>query len=128
MTTVTSPSDLLSAIPFLIGYQPKDSIVLISLKNEAIDMAIRVDFPEVLKRSEARSLAKKLEGSDGVLLVTYIPESCEDAESVVRPLTEALEALALPLRESIVVVADRWKSLICLDDSCCQLKVPLCLP
>ena len=46
MTTITSPIDLLSAIPFLIGYQPKDSIVLLALENDSISSAIRIDFPE----------------------------------------------------------------------------------
>ena len=38
MTTLTSPLDLLNAVPFLIGFQPKDSIVILSLREEAIDI------------------------------------------------------------------------------------------
>ena len=45
MTTLTSPHDLLAAIPFLIGYHPDRSLVLVSLKNETIGMAMRVDLP-----------------------------------------------------------------------------------
>jgi hypothetical protein len=46
MTTLTSPHDLLAAVPFLIGYHPTDSIVLISLLDESIGMAMRIDFPQ----------------------------------------------------------------------------------
>ena len=34
MTTLTSPIDLLAAVPFLIGYAPKDSLVLVGLRGD----------------------------------------------------------------------------------------------
>jgi hypothetical protein len=45
MSTLTSPHDLLAAIPFLIGYHPSDSLVLVSLKADSVGMAMRVDLP-----------------------------------------------------------------------------------
>lgn len=122
MTTVTSPIDLLAAVPFLIGYQPSDAIVMMELQDESITMAIRVDFPESITEGEASALARKFEGSDGALLVFYIPESCEDAELVIRPISEALMELNVPLKESIIIVGDRWRSLICVDESCCPIE------
>lgn len=122
MTTVTSPSDLLSAVPFLIGYQPSDAIVLMALKDESISMAIRIDFPETLPVHEAKALALKFTECDGVLLVSYIPESCSDAESVIRPLSEVFAELDIPIRESIIVVGDRWRSLVCSDPDCCPIE------
>lgn len=122
MTTVTSPIDLLAAVPFLIGYQPSDAIVMMELQDESITMAIRVDFPESITEGEASALASKFEGSDGALLVFYIPESCEDAELVIRPISEALMELNVPLKESIIIVGDRWRSLICVDESCCPIE------
>lgn len=122
MTTVTSPIDLLSAVPFLIGYQPSDAIVLISLKSEAISMAIRIDFPDRISKKEASSLAAKLEGSEAALLVSYIPEKCEDVEVVLGPLTEALSVAGIPLKESLIIVGNRWRSLICSDPHCCPIE------
>lgn len=122
MTTVTTPNDLLAAVPFLIGYQPSDSIVLISLKDESITMAIRIDFPDSISKREASALVEKFRGSDGALLVSYIPDDCIDAESVIRPLIEALDLAEVPLRESIIIVGNRWRSLICSDSDCCPLE------
>ncbi|MEN9454339.1 MAG: hypothetical protein RLZZ19_826 [Actinomycetota bacterium] len=48
MTTLTSPHDLLAAIPFLVGFKPEDSIILISILDGSISMAMRVDFPDSL--------------------------------------------------------------------------------
>ncbi|MBU3753040.1 MAG: DUF4192 family protein, partial [Candidatus Nanopelagicaceae bacterium] len=42
MTTLTSPHDLLAAIPFLVGFKPEDSIVLMSIKDDSIFMALRI--------------------------------------------------------------------------------------
>lgn len=122
MTTVTTPSDLLAAVPFLIGYQPSDSIVLMSLKDESITMAIRIDFPDSISKREASALVEKFRGSDGALLVSYIPDDCLDAESVIRPLIEALDLASVPLRESIIIVGNRWRSLICGDSDCCPIE------
>ena len=122
MTTVTNPSDLLAAVPFLIGYQPSDSIVLMSLKEESITMAIRIDFPESIRKREASALVEKFRGSDGALLVSYIPDSCVDAESILKPLIAAFDEAEIPLRESIIIVGNRWRSLICGDEECCPLE------
>ncbi|MFM7860407.1 MAG: DUF4192 family protein, partial [Candidatus Nanopelagicaceae bacterium] len=45
MTTVKTPHDLLAAVPFLIGYHPTNSLVLISVKQDALEMAMRIDHP-----------------------------------------------------------------------------------
>ena len=36
MTTLTSPHDLLAAVPFLIGYHQTNSLVVIALREEAV--------------------------------------------------------------------------------------------
>lgn len=122
MTTVTSPHDLLAAVPFLIGYQPSNAIVLMSLKDESINMAIRIDFPHEITAKEAEALASKMSGCDGALLVSYIPDDCEDLENILGPLTNALSEAGVLLKESLIVVGDRWRSLICADPNCCPIE------
>jgi len=60
MTTLTTPKDLLAAVPFLIGFNPTDSIVLLSLNSDAIAMAIRIDFPDQIGTDELRLLTSHL--------------------------------------------------------------------
>ncbi len=75
MTTLTSPHDLIAAIPFLIGYHPVDSLVVVSIKDNCVGMAMRVDYPDDLPASAYDLLASHLqrEGSTGALLVAYVP-------------------------------------------------------
>ena len=122
MTTITNPVDLISAVPFLIGYQPDSSIVLMALEADAISLAIRIDFPKSLSENEAQSLVERLNDCVDVLLVSYIPSDCHDSEATLRPLIEALLKSGKELRESIVVVAGRWRSMVCTDSTCCPIE------
>lgn len=122
MTTITNPVDLLTAVPFLIGYQPEDSIVLMALEGDSISVAIRVDFPTSLAKSEAESIASRLSGYTEILLVSYIPSSCIDSEATLGPLIDTLSEFGFTLRESIIVVEGRWRSMICGDETCCPIE------
>lgn len=124
MTTLTSPTDLLATVPFLIGYQPSDAIVLMALSDETISMAMRIDFPESITQSEAAAIAARIAGerADAVLMVSYIPDSFEGAELVLQELTAALLDCNLSLRESIIVVSGRWRSLVCESLTCCPVE------
>ena len=121
MTTLTSPHDLLAAIPFLVGFKPEDSIILISIRDGSVSMAMRVDFPDSLGNEEVSTLISHLERdkADAVLAIFYLPDAPTDSTSIVQALTSAIEAHGLHLRESIIVSAGRWRSLLCDDKECC---------
>ena len=88
MTTLTSPIDLLAAVPFLIGYAPENSLVLIGLKDDEMTLAMRVDYPEDVDLDQIDTLANHLvrEKSDSALLVAYLPEYVMDSECLLAPL------------------------------------------
>ena len=82
MTTLTSPHDLLAAIPFLIGYHPENSLVLVSLKEDQLGMAMRVDFPQDIAPESYDLLASHIirEDASAVLIVAYISEEFADPD------------------------------------------------
>ena len=41
---ITSPSELLIAIPFLLGYTPANSLIVVSIKGQTVDLTMRSDF------------------------------------------------------------------------------------
>ena len=71
MTTLTSPHDLLAAIPFLIGYHPTDSLVLVSIKDDGVGMAMRVDYPVLQDEAfyDAFAAHCATDGAEGALIV-----------------------------------------------------------
>ena len=125
MTTLTSPHDLLAAIPFLIGYHPSNSLVLVAIKEGTVSMAMRVDYPSQ-QNSDAYDLLAhhiKLDGAESALMIAYVPtETGEDIATgaeVLGYLAISLLKNAIEIRESIEVIGNRWRSVICEDISCC---------
>jgi hypothetical protein len=121
MTTLTSPHDLIAAIPFLIGYHPVDSLVVVSIKDNCVGMAMRVDYPDDLPASAYDLLASHLqrEGSTGALLVAYVPSTRSDGEVVLGDLSAALLRIDVAIDESLLINNGRYRSTICNDSQCC---------
>jgi hypothetical protein len=121
MPTLTSAHDLITAIPFLIGFHPTDSIVLISIKEDAIGLAMRIDLPDRLDSDAIDLLAHHFlrEEADAALLVAYMPEDRDDGDSLLISLGAGLIRNGVDIQESIVVRSGRYRSIICRDLSCC---------
>jgi hypothetical protein len=121
MTTLTSPHDLLSAIPFVIGFKPENSIILISIKEDSVSMAMRIDFPPSLDQSQLDQLISHLkrDNAESILAVFYTSSVDSNSQEVISVLMKELENENLGLRESLVVSQNRWRSLLCDDRQCC---------
>ena len=124
MPTLTSANDLITAIPFLIGFHPTNSIVLISVKDEAIGLAMRIDLPSQLVSEQIDLLAHHFlrDQSEAALLVAYMPEDRDDGDSILISLGAGLIRNGVDIQESIVVQSGRYRSIICRDHSCCPPK------
>ena len=121
MTTLTSPHDLLAAIPFLIGYHPQDSLVLVALKDEAVGMAMRVDMPSDLQASGYDLLASHFlrDEADGAFVVAYVGAGAVDPENVLINISAALVRAGIDIKESLIVRDNRFRSMLCSDLTCC---------
>lgn len=121
MTTLTSPHDLLAAIPFLIGYHPSDSLVIVSLKEDCVGMAMRVDYPTANSPDACDALIYHLvrEGAQGALVVAYVPDGRTDGEEILANISTSLSRVEIPTRESLLICNGRWRSVLCCDRECC---------
>lgn len=121
MTTLTSPHDILSAVPFIIGFKPTDSIVLISLKDDVLSQAMRLDFPKQISSFELTKLSHHLlrNNAEAVVVVFYLPESVSPDHQAVKAITQLLTTLPIELKESLTVQGGVWRSALCSDDLCC---------
>ena len=121
MTIVKTPHDLLAAVPFLIGYHPNDSLVLISVKSDALEMAMRIDFPINPPTGAYQLLAGHLQRDDAeaALIVAYEPKDNRSGEEVLANVAAAISDLEIPIRELMLVRDGRWRSMLCDDLSCC---------
>ena len=120
MTTLTSPHDLLAAIPFLIGYHPENSLVLVALKDDSVGMAMRVDMPTDIAPESYDLLAShfRREAADAALIVAYV-DSQSDPEAVLINTSAALLRAGISIKESLIVSDGRYRSMLCHDSECC---------
>jgi len=121
MTTLTSPHDLLAAIPFLIGYHPENSLVLVALKDDNVGMAMRVDMPTDIAPESYDLLASHFqrEAADAALIVAYV-DSETDPEPVLINTSAALLRTGISIKESLIVSDGRYRSMLCHDSECCS--------
>jgi hypothetical protein len=121
MTTLTSPHDLLAAIPFLIGYHPQNSLVLVSLKDDAVGMAMRVDLPRDIAIEGYDLLASHFvrEEAEAALIVAYTDQPSADCESILINTSAALVRAGIDIKESLIVRNNRFRSMLCTDPTCC---------
>jgi hypothetical protein len=121
MTTLTSPHDLLAAIPFLIGYHPENSLVLVALKDDSVGMAMRVDMPTDIAPESYDLLASHFqrEAADAALIVAYV-DSETDPEPVLIYTSAALLRTGISIKESLIVSDGRYRSMLCHDSECCS--------
>lgn len=121
MSVVKTPADLVSAVPFLIGYHPVNSLVVISVKDDALNMAMRVDLPEANTPAKAfDTLASHLKRDEAemALIVAY----SDDREANERVLNEMLNACTraeIKVKEAMEIRAGKYRSVICQDETCC---------
>jgi hypothetical protein len=124
MTTLTSPHDLLAAIPFLIGYHPIDSLVLVSIKEDCVGMAMRIDFPIDQNDAHFDLCASHIsaDDADGALIVAYQPLGRNDGDAVLAQTTAALSRAGIAIYESILISDGSFRSVLCHDITCCPVE------
>ncbi|MTE21346.1 DUF4192 family protein [Streptomyces sp. TRM43335] len=144
--TLRGPAELIDSLPYLLGYHPDDSIVLVGLHgpNGRFGGRLRVGIPageegwselaEQLAECLRDSSVERVGRPDGALVFLYRdPTEGADGRAVMerlRPLAQRLRtacgALEMPVYEALCVSNGRYWSYCCPDTRCCPADgVPL---
>ena len=116
---------LVDAVPYLLGFQPTESIVAVSLRGprERMDFTLRLDLaPEDYDDQVAQMIVERMRaaGADSVMVFVYT-----DAEPGERglPRHELVDRLVkdmpMGVREAWLVTDERVWSYLCDDERCC---------
>jgi hypothetical protein len=128
-------SDIASAIPHMLGFQPQESVVAVSLRGRRMRMSLtmRLDLPtspksfdEVVRRT---TQAMGADGAEAVLLLVFTAEPPGDRGMPHADLVDELEdEMPAPVRDAILVADGRVWSYWCDDPDCCSAEGTLLDP
>jgi hypothetical protein len=128
VVTVGSPSELLAALPHMLGYVPTDSLVLVCMHGgkKRTGLLLRyddwvADYPEDFF---ARAIPRiEHEAPDSLLVVMFGERSPIDGDLPDRAFTELLvdelDQLGLDELDVLYTAEGRWWSYLCEDPRCC---------
>jgi hypothetical protein len=116
--TLSTPHEVIAAVPHLLGFQPSDSLVVLALAGPRLTVTLRYDLPQpadIPAFSEHLVSCLAVNRADEVILVGY---GSEQATPVLTGVRDHLAEL-LTIRDIFRVTAGRWWSLTCTDPRCC---------
>jgi hypothetical protein len=120
MSSLRSVDDLLAVVPYLLGFHPADSAVVLGVRDRRIIFQVRGDLParagvagivgyyaEVVARQRP----------DGALVLGYGDGPA--ATPMVLGLAAALQARGIRVLDAVRVADGRYWSYLCTDPACC---------
>jgi uncharacterized protein DUF4192 len=129
---LTDLGDVAAALPHLIGFRPRESLVAVSLRGATglrLGLTARVDLPpEQHRRPVVDGLVRSLatDRPDAVLLVVVSEDDDEGAavpelphRGLVHEAVLAFDAANIPVRNVLLVRRERWWSYDC-PRACCD--------
>jgi hypothetical protein len=130
--TVGNPADVLATVPYLCGFRPENSLVVLCLagSRRRLIRLQHVDLPpRELVDPVARALAfnARAARADSAIIVGYAEAGIGPEPPRVPLLDAAHRAFERPRRgsrplrvfEALCVAGGRWWSAVCTDESCC---------
>jgi hypothetical protein len=127
MTTtirLRGPADIITVLPYHLGYRPADSLVVVCLRANRIGVVGRVDLPppEIDPDLVAVELLPVVacERPDAVVLIGFETDAGQ-AEPASVAMRDAIRSAGIRVLDRLLVRDGRWWSLDC-DDDCCPAE------
>lgn len=106
--TACSSAEAVAVAPYLLGFHPTDSLVVLGMIGHAVDFAVRYDLPsEVADFTEAAEVIAR-QGADRVILIGYGPP--RRVTPMILEVGRALRVCGMPIDDVLRVADGRWWS------------------
>ena len=124
--SLRSPEDVIAIVPYLVGFDPESSLVVIGLAGKTVGFTGRVDLPiDTAELPDYRYAVEQLadataRNATACILVAYGP--AEIVTPVMDLARHSMTASGLPVLEALRVTDDRYFSYVCDDPTCCPAE------
>lgn len=125
VTKVTGPGDIVAIVPYLLGFDPTDSLVVIGLQGPRLRFGpcFRLDLAK-----RKRDIVTEIEYVDELVrqlafetvVVAVFSDDARTADLVVRGLLTRLGGRGVGVHEAVRSDGARWWSYTCDNPSCCS--------
>lgn len=130
---ITGPGDLVQLVPFLLGFHPGESLVIVGLAHGAVVVTVRMDLADVVADRGPDVLADTLRsmadgGTRDLIGMVFddraVPAGARPPDPLpwhgVRAALEVeAERIGVTVSDVMLVSARRWWSYCCPDPGCC---------
>jgi hypothetical protein len=119
---LSAPVDILATIPFLVGYHPSDSIVVLGMCDHQVTFTARDDLPAEGAEADPDQLIYLLDvllrqGCHRVLLVGYGSE--KRVTPTMTALLDGFHDAGVRVLEALRADGERYWSYVCANPRCC---------
>jgi hypothetical protein len=105
---ISGPADLIEAVPYLLGFAPQESTVVLGLTGNQVTVVARVDLDA--GETAAADVVRQLLGqTERAVMIVYTEQ----------PVPQWVRQPTHLLSEALLVTSGRWYSLLCTDPACC---------
>jgi hypothetical protein len=121
---LSSPADVLAAVPYLIGFTPRRSVVVLCLRGKQLGLTMRLDLD--MAPDELRAIVlSRVRGDDAsaAIVVVFDPDAAtggrRPGSAIARPLIQALRRAGFQVQDALGVREGLFWSYLCTQLSCC---------
>ncbi len=129
---LSTPGQIVAAIPYLVGFRPESSGVVISLRRRMVGLTMRFDLdaPAEVVHDTIRTRLAAEAADSAILVLVDAPEASRRGRpggAVADRLTAVIRGCGVDVQDAIGIRHGRYWSYLCRDRSCCPphgLPVP----
>lgn len=124
---VRNPGDLIEAIPYLLGFHPRDSLVIVGLAGTRVSITARVDLGDLREAAMLAGTLRVLMNGESTRAIAAIFDEVPTGvrapglphRDLIHDLAARTGKLGIDLVDAVLVADGRWWSYHCTDDRCC---------
>ena len=123
MTTtihLSGPADVLSVLPYQLGFHPRDCLVVVSLHGRRMGLVQRIDLPppEHVRDAVAAMIGPLRRDKPAAVLLIGFEEREGESRPMLDEMADVCTANEIKINDRMVVRGGRWFDLDC-DLDCC---------
>jgi len=130
---LSSPTALIAAVPYLIGYRPGRALVAVFVRGSDVALTVAATLPpddhgavapdDLAAWSDSLIVRCRGAAAEAAYIVSFTATALADAALVDYAAADILRdrcgVEGIDVRDVLVVGSDRWRSLLCRSAACC---------